>query len=99
MDVGLASPLEVYQSLAAEGFQLSYRRIPLSRERTPEAADLDTLHSQMQLQPEEGEGLLLQWCQGRRALTCVICAGAPGCEWRMLRQLISQHALLLGLCW
>ena len=56
MDVGLASPLEVYQSLAAEGFQLSYRRIPLSRERTPEAADLDTLHSQMQLQPEEGEG-------------------------------------------
>ena len=55
VDVGLATPLEVYQSLAAEGFQLSYRRIPLSRERTPEAADLDTLHSQMQLQPDEGE--------------------------------------------
>ena len=56
--MGLATPLEVYQSLAAEGFQLSYRRIPLSRERTPEAADLDTLHSQLLLQPEDGGSLL-----------------------------------------
>ena len=52
MDVGLATPLEVFQSLAAEGFQITYRRIPLSRERTPEAADLDVLHSQLLLQPE-----------------------------------------------
>ena len=52
VDVGLATSLEVFQSLAAEGFQLSYRRIPLSRERTPEAADLDVLHSQLQEQPE-----------------------------------------------
>lgn len=32
--------------LASEGYQLSYRRIPLSRDRTPEAADLDTMHAQ-----------------------------------------------------
>lgn len=55
--MGLATPLEVFQSLAAEGFQINYRRIPLSRERTPEAADLDVLHSQMLVQPE---GRLMQ---------------------------------------
>lgn len=37
--------------LASEGYQLSYRRIPLSRDRTPEAADLDTLHAQLQQHP------------------------------------------------
>ena len=52
--MGLATPLEVWQSLAAEGFQLTYRRVPLSRERTPEAADLDVLHAQLMQQPEEG---------------------------------------------
>ena len=37
--------------LASEGYQLSYRRVPLSRDRTPEAADLDTLHAQLQQHP------------------------------------------------
>ena len=37
--------------LASEGYELSYQRIPLSRERTPEAADLDTLHAQLLHQP------------------------------------------------
>ncbi len=41
--------------LASEGYEMSYRRIPLSRERTPEAADLDTLHSQLQYQPPGAE--------------------------------------------
>ena len=50
-DAGLASPLEVYQGLAADGYQVSYRRVPLSRERTPEAADLDVLHQQLMTQP------------------------------------------------
>ena len=62
VDVGLATSLEVYQSLAAEGFQLTYRRIPLSRERTPEAADLDVLHSQLQQQPEGGMQAAMQYC-------------------------------------
>ena len=43
--------------LASEGYELSYRRIPLSRERTPEAADLDTLHSQL-LQQSPGSHTL-----------------------------------------
>ena len=48
----LALPaLQVYMGLASEGYELSYRRIPLSRDRTPEAADLDTLHSQLLQQP------------------------------------------------
>lgn len=37
--------LKVFARLAEEGFQLSAARMPLSRERVPEAADLDTLRS------------------------------------------------------
>ena len=44
--------MEVYQSLAAEGYQMSHKRAPLSRERTPEAADLDVLYHQLLIQPE-----------------------------------------------
>ena len=52
IDSGLATPLEIWQALAAEGYEVTYRRIPLSRERTPEAADLDVLHHQLLQQPE-----------------------------------------------
>lgn len=52
LDHGVATPLEVYQGLVAEGYQLSYRRLPLSRERTPVAADLDALNTQLMVQPE-----------------------------------------------
>ena len=38
------------QQLAEGGYRISYRRIPLSRERTPEAADVDALHYQVRLQ-------------------------------------------------
>ena len=47
IDIGLATPMELFQSIAAEGYQMSHRRVPLSRERTPEAADLDILHQQV----------------------------------------------------
>ena len=40
----LMTPLEVMQLLHSRGYNISYRRIPLSRERTPEAADMDVLH-------------------------------------------------------
>ncbi|GFR48167.1 hypothetical protein Agub_g10003 [Astrephomene gubernaculifera] len=43
----LLSPLELMQQLAEAGYRISYRRIPLSRERTPEAADVDALHAQL----------------------------------------------------
>eukprot|EP00884_Botryococcus_braunii_P001844 jgi/Botrbrau1/11660/Bobra.168_2s0015.2 len=51
IDAGLATPLEVFQGLALEGYQVTYQRVPLSRERTPEAADLDALHRQALQQP------------------------------------------------
>lgn len=60
-DAGLATPLEVWQGLAAEGYQLSYRRVPLSRERTPEAADLDVLHQQLMTQPVGMSRLHSSW--------------------------------------
>ena len=37
-------------------------RVPLSRERTPEAADLDVLHAQLMHQPEEGACSFLLGC-------------------------------------
>lgn len=44
---GLCTPREVFVAIAAEGYQVSYRRVPMSRERTPQAADLDQLLAQM----------------------------------------------------
>ncbi|KAL6785014.1 hypothetical protein ACKKBG_A02080 [Auxenochlorella protothecoides x Auxenochlorella symbiontica] len=43
VDSGLATPAEVFAALAADGARVAYRRVPLSRERTPAAADLDLL--------------------------------------------------------
>lgn len=33
---GLCTPREVFVAIAAEGYQISYRRLPMSRERTPQ---------------------------------------------------------------
>lgn len=44
---GLCTPREVFVAIAAEGYQISYKRVPMSRERTPQAADLDQLLAQM----------------------------------------------------
>lgn len=41
-------PLQLaHHLIEVEGFRASYRRIPLSRERTPEAEDLEQLHGQV----------------------------------------------------
>lgn len=48
-----ANPMQVFAQLANEGFQLSAARVPLSRERVPEAADLDTLRA-VHTPPPEG---------------------------------------------
>jgi hypothetical protein len=48
---GLCTPAEVFLALAAEGYQLSYQRAPMSRERTPQPQDLDQLHRQMTNHP------------------------------------------------
>lgn len=44
----LCTPRELYKLLHEEGYSVTYRRIPLSRERTPEAGDLEMLHEQAQ---------------------------------------------------
>ena len=60
--------MQLYMGLASEGYEMSYRRIPLSRERTPEAADLDTLHSQLQNQPAGDRAPFLhEYCMWRVA--------------------------------
>ncbi|PSC67685.1 paladin isoform X1 [Micractinium conductrix] len=51
IDQGLCTPREVFVAIAAEGYQISYRRVPMSRERTPQAADLDQLQAQMGSHP------------------------------------------------
>jgi hypothetical protein len=42
---------QVHQLLAGEGMQVSYRRIPLSRERTPVPQDLSDLYTQIIRKP------------------------------------------------
>ncbi|KAK9804170.1 hypothetical protein WJX73_008272 [Symbiochloris irregularis] len=83
VDMGLATPLEVFQSLAAEGFQINYRRIPLSRERTPEAADLDVLHSQMVVQPE-----------GKQVVHLVLSRSATGSSVRFVSAFVCASLAL-----
>lgn len=55
IDTGMCTPAEVFIGLAAEGYQINYRRVPLSRERTPQAADLNHLHQQMANHPGDKE--------------------------------------------
>ncbi len=55
IDSGMCTPLEVLIGLAAEGYQINYRRVPLSRERTPQAADLNHLYEQMANHPGDGK--------------------------------------------
>lgn len=46
---GLWTPAEVFLGLAAEGYNLEYKRVPMSRERTPQTQDLDQLHAHVGL--------------------------------------------------
>ncbi|CAM8934542.1 unnamed protein product [Rhodiola kirilowii] len=39
------TPAEVYAVLQAEGYNLTYRRVPLTREREPLASDVDTIQN------------------------------------------------------
>ena len=47
IDSGIWTPAEVFLGLAAEGYSMEYKRVPMSRERTPRADDLDQLYLQM----------------------------------------------------
>jgi hypothetical protein len=63
---------QVFEQLAGEGYQISAARVPLSRERVPEAADLDTLHS-LHTPPPEGD------CLANTMLHCQHLGPKPGC--------------------
>jgi hypothetical protein len=54
--------VQVFKQLAEEGYQITAARVPLSRERMPEAADLDTLHL-LHTPPPAGARLTLPECQ------------------------------------
>jgi hypothetical protein len=61
---GLCTPREVFVAIAAEGYQISYRRVPMSRERTPQAGDLDLLLAQMGNHPAGREVRQGRWVGG-----------------------------------
>eukprot|EP00963_Diacronema_lutheri_P007046 scaffold625_cov324-Pavlova_lutheri.AAC.80 len=42
---GIATPVDVFSSLASEGYAVDYSRLPLSRERMVSADDIDKLHT------------------------------------------------------
>ncbi len=48
---GLCTASQVFQHFSDQGFHITYRRLPLSRERTPEAADLEGLWAQAHAAP------------------------------------------------
>ncbi|CAG9460890.1 unnamed protein product [Pedinophyceae sp. YPF-701] len=48
---GICSPLDAAESLQEEGYALTYARVPLSRERTPQASDIDILHRLITVPP------------------------------------------------
>lgn len=50
---GIMTAQQVIAMLQAEGFHLGYRRVPLSRERTPVVQDLERLRLQMAAQADE----------------------------------------------
>lgn len=39
------TPAEVYADLQAEGYNLTYKRVPLTREREPLASDIDAIQN------------------------------------------------------
>eukprot|EP00271_Cylindrocystis_brebissonii_P022366 TRINITY_DN8584_c2_g1_i1.p1 TRINITY_DN8584_c2_g1~~TRINITY_DN8584_c2_g1_i1.p1 ORF type:complete len:1580 (+),score=309.80 TRINITY_DN8584_c2_g1_i1:485-5224(+) len=49
----VATPVEVYRSLAAEGLLVDYRRVPLTRERAPRALDVDQIQRRMDEAPKD----------------------------------------------
>lgn len=66
---GLATPRGVAAGLRAAGFRLLYARVPLSRDRTPQAADVDALAAQA----DAGRG-----AAGGAAVHVVVARGATG---------------------
>lgn len=60
IDAGIWTPAEVFLGLAAEGYSLEYKRVPMSRERTPRADDLDQIYLQMNPEvPRRTDGKVL----------------------------------------
>lgn len=46
------TPAEVYASLLNEGFSIDYRRIPLTRERSPKTGDIDAIQRRLDRPPK-----------------------------------------------
>jgi hypothetical protein len=73
----LATAREVFGALRAQGLQLSYRRIPLSRERTPESGDVQDLYRQMVAMPADPNRCLRACARARAALPVLRMVWAP----------------------
>ncbi len=86
--------VQVFAALAAEGFQLTAARVPLSRERIPEAADLDMLLAQHEPPPQGDESHSRNDPVASTPLACCSAAAqecmpaAPD----LLGTLLAQHA-------
>ena len=68
--------LQLVQAMSDQGFSVSYCRIPLSRERTPEPADIAQL--QAQLLPKAG-------AEGRRVAHLIVSRTATGSSSRCVQ--------------
>eukprot|EP00803_Ostreobium_quekettii_P003854 evm.model.scf_787.5 EVM.evm.TU.scf_787.5 scf_787:45503-61553(+) len=83
LDNGVCSPKDVVQRLASErGFHLTYARIPLSRERTPVAGDLDKVGRQVEID-----------AAGRRVVHLILARMATGSSPRFAAAFMCAYLL------
>lgn len=92
---GLCTPSEVFVALAAEGYRLSYQRAPMSRERTPQPADLDALQRQMTNYPPGGSPVYI-FLSRTATGSSVRFAAAFACTY--LRQGTAAASPVAGVC-
>ncbi|GBF92770.1 paladin [Raphidocelis subcapitata] len=97
----LATCRDVAGVLAEEGFRVAYRRIPLSRDRTPVAGDMQDLHAQLELRPDGGPmggapGGTAGGTAGGRVIHLVLSRTATGSSARFAAASLCTYLLAMG---
>ena len=85
-DESLKTPRDLAE-LLSRSYSLSYCRVPLSRERTPEAWDIEQLHRQIELSVEVKE-------EGRQVVHLIMSRTATGSSARFVASALASYHVL-----
>lgn len=91
---GMCTPLEIFLGMAGEGYNLEYKRVPMSRERTPRAGDLDHLYMQTNSQQGKQQKVYYLFISRTATGSSARFAAAFACSCLMnspLNQSLNQH--------